>query len=94
MRIVRRTRFGGELRDGIDTVPLNEDSEAYEWDILDAPGGDVLRTLTSTSETVTYLAADIASDFGTTPSELSVKPYQMSAVVGRGFTTEALLEVA
>ncbi len=50
----RRTRFNGELRDGTGDAPLNEDSEAYEVDILDGPGGTVLRTLTATAETVVY----------------------------------------
>lgn len=91
---VRRTRFGGELRDTIDTVPLNEETEAYEIDILDAPGGSVVRTLTAATSTVTYTAADITADFGSTPAALSVDIYQMSAVVGRGFATEELLTVA
>jgi hypothetical protein len=32
---IRRTRIGGLLTDGIDTVPLNEQSEGYEAYILD-----------------------------------------------------------
>ena len=43
---VRRTRLGGAWRDGTGTVPLGEASEAYEVDILDGPGGSVLRTIT------------------------------------------------
>ena len=46
---VRRTRIGGELKDGTGTVPLGEASEAYEVDILDGPGGAVLRTLASST---------------------------------------------
>jgi hypothetical protein len=91
---VRRTRFAGEMRDGIDTVPLNEATEAYEIDILSGPGGSVLRTLNSVTSTVTYSAGQIATDFGTRPASLSVDIYQMSAVVGRGFATEELLEIA
>lgn len=91
---VRRTRMAGELRDGIDTVPLNETTEAYEIDILDAPGGTVLRTLNATTPTVTYPHAQIVTDFGSPPTELLVDIYQMSEVVGRGFATEQLLEVA
>lgn len=82
---VRRTRFGGELRDGIDTVPLNEQSEAYEIDILSGPGGSVLRILSATSPMVTYPAAEVTADFGAPPTDLSANVYQMSAVVGRGF---------
>lgn len=91
---IRRTRFGGSLRPGIGTVPLNEATEAYQVDILDGVGGSVLRTLSVTAPTATYTAANITADFGSTPAELSLNVYQMSAVVGRGFSTEALLEIA
>jgi len=75
---------------------LNEDTEAYEIDIFDSgsPDGIVLRTLTATTPTVTYPHAQIVTDFGSPPPELVVKIYQMSAVVGRGFATEEVLEVA
>jgi hypothetical protein len=39
---VRRTRIGGELLNGIGTVPLNESSEAYEVDILNGPESSIL----------------------------------------------------
>jgi hypothetical protein len=90
----RRTRIGGELKDGAGTVPLGEASEAYEVDILDAPGGMVLRTLSSTSESATYAASAITTDFGTAPASLSVAVYQLSAVVGRGFARAVILNVA
>lgn len=50
----RRTRFNGELRGLTGTVPLNEDSESYEIDVRDGPGGAILRTLAATAETVVY----------------------------------------
>lgn len=90
---VRRTRIGGEddfLLSG--DVPLSEQSESYEVDILDGPGGTVLRTLASATETVNYAAADIATDFGSLPAQLSVVVYQISAVVGRGFPGDVTLE--
>jgi hypothetical protein len=90
----RRTRIGGELKDGTGTVPLGEASEVYEVDILDAPGGMVLRTLSSTSESATYAASAITTDFGTAPASLSVAVYQLSAVVGRGFARAVTLNVA
>ncbi|MBB1499629.1 phage tail protein [Paracoccus sp. MC1862] len=91
---IRRTRLGGELRDGTGAVPLAEAREAYEVDILAGPGGAVLRTLTSTGPTVTYSSADIAADFGAIPTTLSVVICQMSAVIGRGFPRAATLEIA
>ncbi|MBV0891526.1 phage tail protein [Paracoccus sp. Z118] len=91
---IRRTRIGGELRDGTGTVPLAEASEAYEVDILAGPGGAVLRTLSASSPTVTYSSGDIAADFGAIPATLSVVIYQMSAVIGRGLPRAVTLEIA
>jgi hypothetical protein len=92
---VRRTRIGGDLMDGTGTVPLHETSEAYEVDILSGPAGTVLRTLTGlTTPAATYAAADIATDLGSTPGTLYVNVYQISGIVGRGFSYEWALEVA
>jgi hypothetical protein len=71
----RRTRVGGELIDGTGEVPLAEDSEDYELEILDGPGGAVLRTETGITTT----------SFIYTPG--------ISAQVGRGFATEATVEI-
>lgn len=90
---VRRTRIGGELKDGTGLVPLGETSEAYEIDILSTPGGAVKRTLTSTSPSVVYANADILADFGVVPSSLTVAVYQVSAVAGRGFPRTVTLEI-
>lgn len=90
---VRRTRIGGELKDGTGLVPLGEASEAYEVDILEGPGGAVRRTLTSASPSVTYAHADILADFGAVPAALSVAVYQLSAVAGRGFPRAVTLDI-
>lgn len=89
----RRTRIGGEddwLLSG--DVPLSEAAESYEIDILDAPGGSVLRTLTGSTETINYSSANITSDFGSLPATLDIEAYQISAVVGRGFPAIVTLE--
>lgn len=90
---IRRTRIGGELKDGTGVVPLGEASEAYEVDILDGPGGAVKRTLTSASPSVVYANADILADFGAVPASLSVAVHQLSAVAGRGFPRAVTLEI-
>ena len=90
---VRRTRIGGELKDGTGVVPLGEASEAYEVDILDGPGGAVKRTLTSASPSVVYANADILADFGAVPASLSVAVHQLSAVAGRGYPRAVTLEI-
>lgn len=78
----RRTRFGGEWLDGVD-VPLNEATEAYQIDIMN--GVTVVRTIAATSPTCVYTAAQQTTDFGSVQSSITVKIYQISAVVGRGY---------
>lgn len=77
-------RYGGP---GGTYAPMSEATEAYSIDILD--GVDVIRTITATSETATYSAADQTSD-GLTPGDpVTAVLYQLSAVVGRGYPLEA-----
>jgi hypothetical protein len=86
---IRRTRYSGEWRDLVD-VPLNEANEAYEVDVLDG-NGLVVRTLSSTTPSVTYTAADQATDFGAPQGAVDVAVSQLSAAVGRGFAGRATL---
>ena len=86
---VRRTRFSGDWRDLVD-VPLNEASEAYEIDVLNGTG-QVVRTLSSTSPSAAYSAADQTADFGASQSAIDLAIYQLSASVGRGFEARAIL---
>ena len=91
---VRRTRVGGQLQDLLAEVPLAEDSEEYELEILDGPGGSIVRTVTSlTTPAYEYLNADIVTDLGSVPAQLTVRVYQISAQVGRGFTREVTVDV-
>jgi hypothetical protein len=91
---VRRTRIGGELRDGTGAVPLGEASEAYAVDIRDGPSGAVLRTLASTSPSAVYANADILADLGAVPASLTVAVHQLSAVAGRGFARIVTLPIS
>lgn len=86
---IRRTRLEDPWADGID-APLGEAAEAYEIDILDG-GGAVKRTLSSTTPTATYPAADQIADFGSAQAAIRVRVYQISARVGRGLPTEKTL---
>jgi hypothetical protein len=80
----RRSRFG-DWRDYVD-APLGEASESYEVDVYSTSGyTTVVRTLTSTSETVNYSSANQVTDFGSNQSTLYLKIYQLSATVGRGY---------
>lgn len=83
---VRRTRVQGDWRDYTD-VPVGEASERYEIEILS--GTTVKRVLTATSPSVVYLAADQQTDFGSKPASISVKVYQLSDRVGRGYAAAA-----
>lgn len=79
----RRGRLYNDWRDGVE-LPLGEASESYSIDIY--AGASVVRTLTSSTPTVTYTAAQQATDFGSpAPSSVSVRIYQLSVIVGRGF---------
>lgn len=79
---VRRTRFSGDSWDQVE-VPLNEEAERYEIDILD--GATVKRTITvDAATTVTYTAAQQTADFGSTQGAVSWVVYQISTIYGRG----------
>lgn len=78
---VRRTRTGGDSW-VIATTPLGEDVESYEVDII--AGGEVKRTLTSSTATITYTAGDRVADLGSATAAYSIRVYQMSAMIGRG----------
>ncbi|MEQ1789603.1 MAG: glycoside hydrolase TIM-barrel-like domain-containing protein [Rickettsiales bacterium] len=80
---VRRTRIGGDWRDLVD-VPLNEASELYDVDIMN--GAAIIRSFTGlTSPSVTYIAAEQITDFGSVQASISVNIYQISAAIGRGY---------
>ncbi len=93
----RRTRIGGWQVDGIDTVPLNETTEAYEAYVLASAGAlaafdptmpaTYVRAYTGLSAaTLTYTAAEQATDSFTEATDtLYLVVYQLSSVVGRGF---------
>lgn len=88
----RRTRLSGSWQDYFSIVNVSEDTEIYEIDILSAPGGAVLRTLTATTNSVAYTFDMQDADYGTAFSdEIYVVIYQMSGQVGRGFPRPATL---
>ncbi len=95
----RRSRIGGEwnmVGTGVETVPLNEDSEAYEFYILPSTAGALdnfnptdastyLERRNLTSETVTITAADLGTYGYSLLDTFQCAVYQVSAQVGRGF---------
>ena len=66
-------------------MPLAEELEAYEVEILD--GATVKRVLSTTTTSVAYTAADQTADRGAPlgPGDtLEIRIFQLSALVGRG----------
>lgn len=89
----RRGRLGQEAPPGAD-IPLSEETEAYEIDIIGETGGTdepVVRTLTSSTTSVVYTAAQQTTDFGGAQPSVSVRIFQISATVGRGTPGEAIV---
>jgi hypothetical protein len=78
--------------DNYQDVPLGEDSEAYEVDIIDDDSAEtVLRTIEVTSETASYTAAQQTADGLTPGDDVTVRVYQISETVGRGYGREATI---
>lgn len=68
------------------TQPQNESVMAWEVDVLD--GSTVVRTLSSSTPTVTYTEAQQIEDFGSAQSTITIVIYQVSQRVGRGYPLE------
>ena len=92
---MRRDRAFTRILGGQFT-PLSETSEIYEIDILDSPGGSVLRTITNIvppfsgdRPEAVYTRANQISD-GLTPGDpVDLEVFQLSSVVGRGRASAA-----
>ena len=96
---IRRTRLGGDWNNGDGTgsvdyngqsVPLNEDGQAYFVEITDNIGV-VKRSGTVTSNRFSYTSAMQVTDFGSNQSTIYVNVYQISAQVGIGFKSTAII---
>ena len=74
-------------------APLAEEAEAYEVEVLN--GATVLRTLATSTTSVTYIAAQQLADLGALlgPGDtLDLRIFQLSALVGRGSPASVTLE--
>jgi hypothetical protein len=88
---VRRTRTGGDSWE-IAEVPLGEDTERSEIDVLNA--GTIARTISTATTAALYAQADELSDFGFAQSSIAVRIYQLSTVAGRGTPAVMTLSIA
>ncbi len=85
----RRARKDSEWLDHID-VPLDEPVELYDIEIMN--GSNVVRSfLNQTASLVAYMAAQQIADFGSVQSAVTVRIYQLSSRVGRGFAAQATI---
>ncbi|MBV9078627.1 MAG: phage tail protein, partial [Methylobacteriaceae bacterium] len=87
---IRQTRRDGDSWD-VAEVPLGEESERYELDIL--RDGRPCRTLPSAGPSALYAAADELADWGAPQSALAVSVVQLGTFVGRGAARCATLPV-
>ena len=95
IQVFRRARLNGALRDGTGSVPLNSDTEEFEYYILPSayteafdPGNlsDYVRKKTSAYSQITYSSAEMAADgFDPLVDTLHLVVYQLSDAVVRGF---------
>lgn len=85
----RRTRLSARGISAIgQSIPLGEESEAYEVDVTSVGSpSSVVRTLSATTNLARYTAAMQAAD-GLSPGSITYTAHQMSATVGRGYPTE------
>jgi hypothetical protein len=60
-------------------VPLGESSEAYEVDIYN--GASVVRTISASSETASYSAANQTTDFGSPQTTITAHVRQIGDLV-------------
>ena len=85
IRWTRRSRALAADSWNAPEVPLAEEAEAYEVEILD--GASVKRTLSTTTTSAVYTAAEQIADRGALlgPGDaLDIRIFQLSARVGRG----------
>ena len=87
---IRRTRRDGDNWNLVE-IPLAEEREAYEVDILKA--GAAIRTLRAGEPTALYAAADEIADFGAPQPTLAIAVSQVSATTGRGRAASATLAI-
>jgi len=85
----RRSRIPHRGIAATTALPLDESQEEYGVDVLD--GSTVVRTISVSSATASYTAAQQTTD-GLTPGDpVTVRVYQIGGVVGRGRVTEATI---
>jgi hypothetical protein len=70
-------------------IPVLEPEEGYEIDVYDGTWTTVLRTITSSTTSASYSAADQTTDGLTPGNPVNVRAYQTSDLLRRGFAATA-----
>jgi len=89
---LRRTRFGGDNFD-LANVPLNEDEETYDVEVLNT-SGSVVRSASVPAPAWTYTSAQQVADFGSRQSHYTLNVYQDSVLYGRGQVRTVVVSVS
>lgn len=87
----RRTRLAVRVIGTLGiSIPLGEDSEAYDLQVWNGSGYTTLkRTITATTTSAGYTSAEQTTDFGSNQNPVYCRVYQRSAQVGLGYKLEA-----
>ncbi|MCT4635629.1 MAG: hypothetical protein N4A31_05255 [Rickettsiales bacterium] len=80
---IRRARYDNDWRDNVD-VPLDESQEKYQVEVLDY-SNKVIRIIETFNLLVTYSAKQQVADFKEIQKAITVRIYQLSSLVGRGY---------
>jgi hypothetical protein len=89
-RWTRRARAYQAWLEGAD-IPLVETAESYRVQLIDVDTEAVLRSSTVSTNSYTYAAADIATDYPADPDSIRLKVWQQSAIVGDGEPADVIL---
>lgn len=85
----RRSRLSSSWWATGVVAPAGEASESYEIDVMSS--GSVVRTITASTPSFAYSAANQTTDFGSAQPSITFRIYQLSATVGRGYPLEVTL---
>ena len=84
----RRDRNAGDATN-YDNLPLSETNERYELEIMN--GNTIRRSESTTNTFYFYSRANQITDFGSPRTDVTIRIYQLSATVGRGYVGEFLV---
>lgn len=85
----RRSRLSSSWWTNGVEAPVGETSESYEIDVMS--GATVKRTITASTPSFSYSAANQTTDFGSAQAAITFRIFQLSNIMGRGYPLEVTL---